>query len=99
MTEFNNYHFNYYNGFTDDWDIEKGIEHDSFIIDINEDIYIDNTHIKSHTGMMKVILEELVSRFLCLNCDEIKPAQHFNDDVCCSVCYMQWRDNPYKICM
>jgi ribosomal protein L37AE/L43A len=45
--------------------------------------------------VMKKILNELTTRFECENCGKCKPARHFNDMVCSSVCDNQYRDGGF----
>lgn len=47
--------------------------------------------------MIKKIMGELVTRFECQNCGNCKPAVHFRDLVCSSICDHQYRDGGFYI--
>jgi hypothetical protein len=49
----------------------------------------------SRRGIMNNVMNELTTRFECDNCGKCKPARHFHDMVCSSVCDHQYRDGGF----
>ena len=51
--------------------------------------------ISEHRVTLNKVMNELIFRFECDNCGKCKPAKHFHDLVCCSICDHQYRDGGF----
>jgi len=58
---------------------------------------IHNIHYISHSNKLKALHKELILGYTCENCDCIKSSYLFDAQFCSMVCYMQARDDPYRI--
>jgi hypothetical protein len=68
--------------------------------DISRFIYdLHPIHSSSHKKKLQPVLQQLSLVLLCENCEEPKPLCYKNESFCCSRCYMQSRDDPYRICL
>jgi hypothetical protein len=66
--------------------------------EITRSIYeIHNIHYSTHNNKLKSVHKQLILAYTCENCYCIKSSYLFNAQFCSMVCYMQARDDPYRI--
>ena len=66
--------------------------------EITRSIYeIHFTHYITHNNKLKSVHKQLILAYTCENCDCIKSSYLFSAQFCSMVCYMQARDDPYRI--
>lgn len=66
--------------------------------DITKYIYDMHTvHYSIHNHNLSLVHKELISNYMCENCDCIKSSYLFKAQYCGMICYMQARDDPYRI--
>jgi len=66
--------------------------------EITQSIYeMHNIHYIIHNNKLKSLHKQLILNYTCENCECIKSSYLFNAQFCSMVCYMQARDDPYRI--
>lgn len=56
---------------------------------------LEYNHNPNGKVLMNSVMSELTLRFECDNCGKCKPARHFHDMVCSSICDHQYRDGGF----
>jgi hypothetical protein len=56
-----------------------------------------NIHYSIHNNNLKSVHKQLILNYTCENCNCIKISYLYNAQFCSMVCYMQARDDPYRI--